>query len=386
MRHQGALQMVLVGGLLCLVSACGWFGGRSAPAWIDGVSREHPADQYLTGIGQADTLPAATERAYGAVAKIFKAEVTTQSRDWESFLLLESRGQSHSERQLTLDQVTSVSTDKVLENVTVLDTWFDRQAKIHYVMAGMNRAQATTALQERIVELDRTVESQVNEARQAREKLARVQNLHRAAKNLVLREAYNTDLRVIRTSGQGLASKYRVAELTAELQQFLATNLAIAVEVTGEQAEPVRRAVMEGLVREGLPVTTQLTGSAASTGSSEGPAPELLAKGTVRVWEMNLPDPRFRYVRWCSDFVITEQATQRVIGAVSKSGREGHLTYREATAKAVRVMEQEVSNDLAKTLAGYVYGETESPAAIPPAACPDTDGPTSRSPSTTLVR
>jgi hypothetical protein len=350
------------------------------------VSREHSADQYLTGVGQADTLPAATERAYGAVAKIFKAEVTTQSRDWESFLLLESRGQAQSERRLTLDQVTSVSTNKVLENVTVLDSWFDRQANLHYVLAGINRAQAATALQERIVELDRTVESQVSEARQARDKLVRVQNLHRAAKNLVLREAYNTDLRVIKTSGQGLAQKYRVAELTAELQQFLAANVAIAVEVTGEQAEPVRRAVMEGLIREGLPVTTQPTGSAASTGSSEGPAPDLLAKGTVRVWEMNLPDPRFRYVRWCSDFVITEQANRRVIGAVSKSGREGHLTYREATTKAVRIMEQEVSNDLAKTLASYVYGETESSAAIPPAACPDTDGPASRAPSTTLVR
>ncbi len=383
MRQHHALRFFAVGVAVCLVSACTGFGGRSAPSWIDGVSREHPADQYLIGVGQADSLPAATERAYGAVAKIFKAEVTSQSRDWESFLLQEARGQTRSERRLTLDQVTSVSTDKVLENVTVLDTWFDRQTKVHYVLAGMNRAQAAAALQERIAELDQTVETEVNEARQTREKLARVQNLRRAAKHLVLREAYNADLRVVRASGQGLAPKYSVAELTTELQQFLASNLAISVEVTGAQAEPIRRAVMEGLIREGLPVTSRLPGSAASTGPGEGPSPELLAKGTVRVWEMNLPDPRFRYVRWCSDFVVVEQATQRVIGAVSKGGREGHLTYGEATAKAVRIMEQEVSNDLAKTLAGYVYGETESPAGIPPAACPDSDGPASRPPSTT---
>lgn len=383
MRQHCALQMFAVGVAVSVLSGCAWFGTPPAPPWIAGVSQEHPADQYLIGIGQADSLPTATERAYGAVAKIFKAEVSTQSRDWESFLLLETRGQARSEHRLTLDQVTRVSTDKVLENVAVLDTWFDRQTKVHYVMAGMNRAQAAAAMQERIAELDRTVETEVSEARQTRDKLARVHNLRRAAKNLVLREAYNADLRVIRSSGQGLAPRYSVAELTAELQQFLATNLAIAVEVTGAQAEPVRRAVMEGLIREGLPVTTQPSGSAASSGAGEAPSPELLAKGTVRVWEMNLPDPRFRYVRWCSDFVIVEQATQRVIGAVSKSGREGHLTYGEATAKAVRVMEQEVSNDLAKTLAGYVYGETDSPAGIPPAACPDTDGPPGRPPSTT---
>ena len=43
----------------------------------------------------------------------------------------------------------------------------------------------------------------------------------RAAKNLVLREAYNTDLRTIRSSGQGSPAAYRVAELTAELNSFL---------------------------------------------------------------------------------------------------------------------------------------------------------------------
>ena len=39
----------------------------------------------------------------------------------------------------------------------------------------------------------------------------------------------------------------------------------------------------------------------------------------------------------CTDAVIEETATHRVIGALSKGGREGHVTEREAAAKAAEL-------------------------------------------------
>jgi hypothetical protein len=352
---------------------------RSQPAWVDGSSAEYSSEQYLLGLGQADSQPAAAERAYGAVAKIFKAQVSVQSRDWESFLLLENRGRPTTERRLTLDQVTRVTTDKVLDSVRILDTWYNRRTGIHYALAGMNRAQAEAAMLERIGELDATIDSEVQEGRRTTDKLARVKNLRRAIKNLVLREAYNTDLRIIRTSGKGEEAAYRVADLTAELEQFLAASLVTGVEVTGEQAEPTRRALIEGLIREGLPVTARRLGDIETSGGQDlGKPPELLARGTVRLWEADVPDRQFRYVRWCSDFVIVEVATQRVVAAVARAGKEGHLTVDEAMAKAVKVMQQELSADLAKTVAGYVYGDEPAPG-IPPAACPRAETPRQQS-------
>ncbi len=362
-----ALAMLALGG-------CAWFGQGKPPSWILGPGKEYPPDQYLTGVGQADAQDAANDRAYGAVAKIFKAEVNAQARDWESFLQFENRGTTNVERRLTLDHVTNVSTDKVLENVRIMAGWSDEKTGQHYALAVMSRAQAGTAMLGRIGELDDQVEAELKEFRQAQDKLAKLRHLRRAIKSLVLREAHNADLRIIRQSGQGTSSTYKVAELTAELEQFLSSNLAISVEVTGVQAEPVRRAVMEGLIREGLPVIAKPAlpaGTNGQAGGEPGSRPlELLAKGTVRLWNANVPDPRFRYVRWCSDFVVVEAGSQRVVGAVSRSGKEGHLTEGEANAKAVRVMQQELTSELAKTLAGYVYGETDPPTAIPPAACP----------------
>ncbi len=376
MLRRWSLLILLVGVLVGALDGCARLGLSQKPSWIDGASEQYPSSQYLLGLGQADSRPVAAERAYAAVAKVFKAEISAQARDWESYLVLENRGKTSTERRLTLDQVTRVSTDKVLENVRILDSWFDRRTGQYFALAGMHRAQSEAALLERIAELDRMVDTEIRESRETRDKLTRVRNIKRAAKNLVLREVYNADLRVIRSSGQGVAPVYRVAELTAELEQFLAMNLVIGVQVTGEQAETIRRSIMEGLVREGLPVTSRQVGPEPVPGGDDsGLAPELLVKGTVRLWNVDVRDPQFKYARWCSDFVIVEIGTQRVVGAVSKAGREGHLSEREAMAKAVRIMQQELASDLAKTLAGYVYGETDQPpGSLPPAACPREEG------------
>ena len=366
-RRIGVMLMALV-----VLSSCAWFGGQSKPDWIDGVSAVYPSGQYLVGVGQADSRAAAEDRAYAAVARIFKAEVSAQSKDWESYLVIEQRGYSSAERRLTLDNLTRVSTDKVLENVRIVDRWADVHKGFHYALAGMHRPQAETSFMERITELDRSIGNDVEDAQRSSDKLARVRALRRAVRSLVLRETYNADLRVIRPSGQGTAAAYRVSELTQELEQFLATNLVLAVAVTGDQAEPAQRALTEGLLKEGLQVTSRpWRGDRSVNGDSGGPAPELLVRGVVRVWPIDVRDPQFKFVRWCSDFEVVDLTSQRVVGALSKGGKEGHLSEREATAKVVRVMQREFSADVAKAIAAHVYGESELPAqASQPAGCP----------------
>jgi hypothetical protein len=350
-------------GLCCAIGfslpGCARFGANAQPAWVDGTSAEYPAAQYLTGTGQADNRNGASDQAYAAVARIFKAEVAAQAKDWESYLVVESRGSSNTERKLTLDTVTKVSTDKVLENVRIMDTWYDARKGLHYALAGMSRSQAEASLLERMGTLDRAIEEDVSEARQTADKLTKIRDLRRATRNLVLREAYNADLRVIRTSGQGVPSAYRVHELTHQLEAFLSGSLVFAVQVSGDHAEALQRALIEGLLREGLHVVTEQT-------SVDSRSPEFVVRGAARLWPIDVRDPQFKYVRWCSDFEVIEVDRQRVVGAVARGGKEGHLNDREATAKAVRVMQHELSSELAKAIVAHIFGEAAlaSPSAL----------------------
>jgi hypothetical protein len=361
---QDAAVIVCVWLIVSVTAGCTWVMGKGKPGWVDGQSSEYPPIHYLTGVGQADNRNGAADQAYAALARIFKAEVAAQAKDWESYFLVENRDVSNAERRLTIDNVTSVSTEKVLENVRILDTWYDAKNRMHYALAVMNRSQADTALTDKLVTVDRAIDADVTEARQTTDKLAKIRALRRAGRNLILREAYNADLRVIRTSGQGVSSTYRLNELSIELGQFLARNLVLAIQVSGDHAEPAQRALTTGLVREGLHVTTKI--ETAESGSSE-----LLVRGRVRLFPMEIGDPHFKYVRWCSDFEVVERVTQRVVGAVAQGGKEGHLTEQEATAKTLRVIQQAFSSDVARAIAAHIFGEVILPTAVTmPAGCP----------------
>jgi LPP20 lipoprotein len=352
--------------LLCVfgASGCVWSGGKDRPEWIDGLASRYPASQYLTGVGQGDHRSTAENQAYAAVARIFKAEVAAQAKDWEAYFVTEHDEVQSAERRLTIDHVTKVSTDKVLENVSIADAWYDARTGVQYALAVMNRSQAEASVTDKVLRLDREVEADVAEARQTIDKLAKVRAFRRAGRNLVLREVYNTDLRVIRASGQGMSSIYRIGELSGELAQFLSSNLGVALQISGDQAEPVQRALAQGLVREGFHVT-------ADPGGGETESSELLVRAMIRLIPIEVQDPHFKYVRWCSDLEIVERATQRVVGAVARGGKEGHLTEREATAKVLRVIQQEFSSDVAQVIAAHIFGEVTVPAtATMPAGCP----------------
>jgi hypothetical protein len=347
--------------ILFVLAACA--SAPKAPDWVTGTkAAAYPDDQFLIGVGQADVKPVAEERAYAAVSRIFKAEVTSQAKDWESYLTLEKRGNVRTERRLTLDSVTKVSTDKLLENVKIAETWRDPKSGLHSALAVMNRAAVQASLRSKIAELDEGIGRDVKEARGAADKYLKVRGLKRAIRTLITRDTYNSDLRVV-AGGRGVPADYSVAGLTGELEKLLNESIVVAVEVKGDQAEAVRQAVMEGLVREGLPVT-------ARNASGDGGSADLLVQGESRLWPADLPDPRFRYVKWCADFVVLSQGDRRVLGSVARSGREGHLNYPEAAGRALKSLQQEVSSALAKSLAEHIYGDPPSDAAPVQAACP----------------
>jgi len=352
-------MMVLAVIFFLVLSACA--ASPAIPDWVTGTKASaYPDGQFLVGVGQAESRSVAEERAYAAMARIFKADVSSRAKDWESYLTLEKRGHVQTERQLTLEVVTQVTTDKLVENVKIAETWRDPKTGLHSALAVMNREAAQVTFRSKIAEMDDAISRDVKEARTTRDTYRQARGIRRAIRTLIIRDALNSDLRVV-IGGRGVVSDHSLSGLTGELETLLNERLVVAVEVTGDQAKAVWQAVMEGLVREGLPVTAPSGGTATA---------DLLVKGEARLWPMELPDPRFRYARWCAEFVILHQKDQRVLGSVARSGREGHLTATDAAGRALASLQQDIASALAKSLAEHIYGDPPSDSAPAQAACP----------------
>lgn len=355
-------------------SGCFSLGPSPEPPWVAGVDQAYPPSRYLLGVGQGDSQTEAANQAYAAVAKIFDATISAESYDRERWQRTQGPTLETESLKQTLERSVRISSEKELQNVQVLDTWSDSSTGIHYALAGLERVQAETALLERMREQDRVIEAAVEQSRRSTNPLHQARNLSRAMDALVLRNAYNEDLRIIRTSGHGLPPPYSVATLRDDLHRVLA-RISVAVHVEGTQAEPARHAIINGLIEKGLAVSVDgdadsVTDTVAAPGKALSQRePDLVISGTVRFWQIDLPDPTFKFVRWCSDFIVKETTNPVVVAVASASGREGHLTVREAMKRAVDAMQRSLTTDVVSTIVSHLNGDDSAPSHEKSAAC-----------------
>src|SRR3989442_1869907 len=91
--------------------------------------------------------------------------------------------------------MTKVSTDKLLENVKIAETWQDPKTGLYSALAVMDRGVARMLLTSRIAELDEAIAHDVKEARAATDKRMKIRNLRPAIRTHIARDTDNSDMR-----------------------------------------------------------------------------------------------------------------------------------------------------------------------------------------------
>lgn len=350
-----------------VLSGCWFRSTPTPPAWILNPQAAYPSDRYLVGMGEGSTRDQAEKRAYAAVARIFSANVQAKSLDQESYSLKETNDQSSTQRTLHIDHQTQVTTSKLLENVKVLEAWYRARDQQFFALAGLDRHQTEEMLVERMKDLDNAIDGFVAEGRTHPQKIHRIQGYKQALVLLQQRRAMNTDLQVIRATGEGIPPPYTSNQLESEFMDFVANHLVISVVMDGPNHEELERAIWEGLKREGL-----LASAREREPITSGSQADISISGTGRLWTLDLPDPLFRYVRWCGDVQIRETESGRLVGVISQSGREGHITENEARNRASKVMQEVISQEVARLLTQSVFSaeSDSSQSQNIPHACP----------------
>ncbi len=349
-------SMVMVG----LIDGCGLLSQQSIPDWVEGNSQHYPIRDYIVGRGEAESRELAEQRAYAAVARIFRANVKAQLQDSEMYSQLDSEEETTTNRELTLDYFTNVSTEKVLEDVQILESWRKPETGRFFSLAGLNRDKTERILLERISTYDRVIRMNMRDGHEGVDILTKIRGLKRALRTLQLRQAANADLRIVRVNGEGISSPYAIANIQRALDAYLLQDVRIDVRITGEQQTQIQQAVWDGLKQEGFMTLNQQRSTPIGTApSTPRENYDLRIVGTTRLDDLNLFDPLFKYVRWCSTLHVIELNGHRVIGVVSRSGREGHVTRQEARGRAMRTMQEVVSTEIAKSLSRYIYDDDQ---------------------------
>jgi hypothetical protein len=215
---------------------------------------------------------------------------------------------------------------------------------LFYALAALDRGQSKQILSSKIRELDRDILNLISANQTETDKLAKIKNLKTSVEHYILRDSYNTELRIVNPSGQGIPSQVSFFEMKRQLSDALLRDFFIAVSVNGHRANEIRQALVEALNQQGFSV------------SEEPGRASVLARGSIEINPIKQQTSEWKFVRWKAYFDLVDQhGGGAVFGSVKKSGREGHLSFPQAEERAVRKMHKILAAEIAEDMTNFIF-------------------------------
>lgn len=309
------------------------------PSWLDHPEKSYPSSQYMTAVGSGDTRKEAENSAASNLSKIFesriKSEETINARYME---IMNSPNQSSLESQTGINRKISVSSEQTLMNIHYPESFTDNLGRV-YALAVLEREPTAAIYKSKIDENHDRIMAYEKRFKEATDRVQRYAIIDAA---LVISKANETlkqqlliimpGMEVQPDSGSSLE---KITEMCSEAQK----EIPFAIDITGSDGDKVTNMVGEVLSQLGFPI------------SAEG---ILTVKGSESIEQIDLKRDE-KFVRWSYEFSVCDTSRTAII-ALSENGREGHLTYEEAVARALRTMRDKIRTDFAKQINRYFDG------------------------------
>ena len=316
------------------------------PEWVDGESIQYPSSQYLTGVGFDAERTSAEDKARSEISKIFMSKIDSKTRSYEEYLQTTSRGKAKTEQAISIEEITKVSTQKVLSGVRIASVYKETgEQPLFYALAVLDRGQSARILTDKIHALDREIQDLVRRSETQGDMLVTVKYLTQAIEKHILREAYDAELRIVSDSGRGIYPPIHFAQITHRLESMLLRDFLIGVSVKGSRADEVKDALLQGLNQQGFAISENLNRA------------QVLVRGTVEIKPLDRGTSEWKYVQWRTHFDMVDKKGGAVFGSVNKTGREGHLNLPQAENRAVRKIQKALTTEIAQKMKGYIFSQ-----------------------------
>ena len=316
------------------------------PDWVGGESIQYPSSGYLTGVGYDADRKSAEDQARAEIAKIFVSRVHSRTKMYQDYLQTTPSGKSGSEETFSIQEITDVSTEKVLSGVRIAQIYQQsRPEQLYYALAVLDRDQSATILSDRIRKLDREMEMLLDMANAESDVFKKIKYLRQSIGKHAMREAYDTELRIVSRSGRGISSPIHFTAIKSELDAILLRDFLIGVSVTGNRGGEVQDALVQGLNQEGFSISEDVNAAHVHIG------------GAVEIRPMERGTAEWKYVRWRAHFDMVDKASGSVFGSFTRTGREGHLNLQQAEDRAVRKIRDTLTTEIAGEVRKYIFSQ-----------------------------
>jgi hypothetical protein len=284
-----------------------------------------------TGIGQTENE--ARNQAVAEMSRIFESKVYSETND-RVRAVIHSSGEESSQQHI--ESNIRVMSEIKLKGVEVPEVWFDKEKRLYYARAVLDRFQARDSWLREIDDIDARIEGEFKALGPAESKFLKLKALKKILGLWIEREVIVSRLRVLgfQEGGSAAYDMKSVFQMMPELKK----EMLIFVSVHGDHAGTVENEVTEYLGRAGYLMTD--TRSRA----------DVLITGEVRSEPVSLNNPGWKFSRAIVSLSIFDSATGSVVGEISENARAAQVTYEEAVTKAVKKVSEAAAEKLSAFL------------------------------------
>lgn len=261
------------------------------PAWFFDAGSVYPPETYIVGIGSGDTRTNAEDKALGALAQVFRVEVSVDRRTEERYRDIVGGAGTLSEQERILAQRTDIRAAQTLLNVQFDDVAIDDRGVVHVIAVlervptGRVYADIVAANAQRIVDLRQIGTNDADPVR-------RFAFLSAAEVVAANNERLQQQMRII---APNMLASMTLGYDYAEIQRLRADAvqaLDVAIRIDGDRDGRVASAVAQALSTERFPI-------------SDG-AGFLRASGSVRIQPAD-ESGQFAVIRWSLSVSLVDQ-------------------------------------------------------------------------------
>ena len=314
------------------------------PDWVDGESAGYPSPKYLIGVGYGSDRKSAEDNARSEIAKIFYSKIDSQTRIYQEYFQTKSQGKSTHAESLDIEQISRVSTQKVLSGVRISQIYEETKPDpLFYALAVLERDRSAAILQEKIQQLDQEIQTLLGDAAREQDTLVKIRHLKQSLSSHILREAYDAELRIVNQSGEGITPPIHFTEIKRQLEGVLLRDYLFGVLIEGSRAGEIREALVQGLNKQGFSVCEDLSRTHA------------VVKGTIDIKPLNRGTSEWKYVEWRAHLDLVDRRNDVVIGSVNETGKEGHTDLCQAEDRAVQMIRKALGVSIAREMTRYIF-------------------------------
>ncbi|HUI29864.1 MAG TPA: LPP20 family lipoprotein [Candidatus Acidoferrales bacterium] len=310
------------------------------PDWINDPEKSYPNSQYMTAVGTGDSRKEAENSAASNLSNIFeskiKSEETINARYQE---LMKSSNQSSLESQTNINKNISVSSEQTLFNVRYPESYTDNLGKV-YVLGVIEREPTAAIYKNKMDDNNARVAEFVKKYEELKDPIKKYANISAALVTAKVNETLGQQLQIIMpgmmVQSDTAYSIGRITEKCTDAQK----GIPFAVNISGAEKGDVEGFI--GDMLSGLGFTVAEKGVLTITGNE-------------KVEPLDLKNDQMKFARWSYQLSVLDPSGTAII-SLSENGREAHVTYDEAVARAMRTMRDKIKTDFSKKINSYFDG------------------------------